>query len=755
MNGPRAINAAEAVICPFWDTEFDELSKWTVEPGLEHGLSVYQFWCWTTFEWARPTANGEPVLTMCRDLDVDCTGYDALIISLMLPPDSSLEVEASTDAGVRSYVSSPAGMLKHEHTINLDGACRIDGILMKIREGDSGIRSGWLNWIGLQSTTAVPLYQRQWQCYNAEWTEYIKPADYVPEFKPSIGIVATVDELAKIRCDHDEYLKNNNESPFTRIADAIRDNEPEPSIGEYVGFFSSTRMTSDTRYNRERDHDKMLVTTGQKAAIAGVILGDPQLLRLAARYAMSLAMCTNWEDGMVNRFPGSTFDTRCFVQSLCLHDIAIILDLAGEMFTDLGREFLLRRISEEGLAVVNYDTWKYEYLFHCNQLAWFTPGRMLAYLVVEKTWPRAKPYTDICYRDLVESMSLSILPDGGYAEGPNYFQCVGRDACLSFFYYARARGLEFESIVPEIVGRTGSFGTALASTDESKDVLPICDAKSSFDQQAMAFLDFLIPGSAWGRMLEKSIEKSGMTDSLAGAILSSQRRKAIYSPEAFTELSELGLACSHRMIGDETVKLLILGNHAGASHTHEDKGSFILEFAGETFAIDPGTCDYSDPLSSILKGCERHNMLVPSGTAERPRPDNPISFDVKPDATGDSRRFEASINLATGWENYYHTWNRRFDSPSPDLLMITDTYALKRGEGVNFYWNTMLEVTAMTDGSVLITGNRGTVTLSASDGYTVAVEELPLPDGDIQRRIVFSARGLEGSLQVTAQLAVR
>ena len=47
---------------------------------------------------------------------------------------------------------------------------------------------------------------------------------------------------------------------------------------------------------------------------------------------------------------------------------------------------------------------------------------------------------------------------------------------------------------------------------------------------------------------------------------------------------------------------------AGAGHNHEDKGSFVLEFAGETFAMDPGTCDYSNPLAEILSHCERHNM---------------------------------------------------------------------------------------------------------------------------------------------------
>ncbi len=75
---------------------------------------------------------------------------------------------------------------------------------------------------------------------------------------------------------------------------------------------------------------------------------------------------------------------------------------------------------------------------------------------------------------------------------------------------------------------------------------------------------------------------------------------------------------SVRRLGDDEVKLFIMGNKAGAGDAHEDKGSFVLEYAGDTFAMDPGTCDYAHPLSLTLKTCQRHNMLLPTGLAERP-----------------------------------------------------------------------------------------------------------------------------------------
>ncbi len=747
------MNAAEAIISPFWDPAQEELARWKVEPGSGHGLEVYQFWCWTGFEWTRRPEQG-PALRMSRTFDVSCVDYDTLIVSIVAPESSVLRVYVRTDRRVVEYESVPAPPSKREHTIPLPEAARILGITLEVDEGASAERVGWLNWIGLQASSLLPAYERQWRCWDETWKGYLKPHSYKPTFAPTYGILVNARELDELRSVHDAHVKARGTSPFVEAAEALRGVRPERSIGEYVGFYSSTRKTTDTRYNRERDESKMLVLRGQDAAVGALLLKDAELLRLAARYALSLAMCSFWEDGMINRFPGSTFDTRCFVQSLCLHDIAMILDLAGEMFTDLGRDYLLRRLSQEGLATVTYNTWKYEYLFECNQLAWFTPGRMYAYLVVERNWPRAKPYTELCYNDLVENMQLSILDDGGYVEGPNYFQCVGRDENLSFYYYARARGLELSAIVPEKILRSADFGAVVESTDERQDVIPICDAKPNFDQTAMVFLSHLSPGGAWSRMLARSLDRIGIAESLAGMMLTLQRPTFRSAPPSLVVLREMGVAASHRTFADRSVKILIMGNKAGAGHTHEDKGSFVLEFAGETFAMDPGTADYSRPLSGVLKQCQRHNMLTPFGVAERPRPANPIDVDVKPEVDGDDTRFSARIDVSPGWERYYRRWTRSWSSPTPQVLVVTDEYELVRGSGVEFRWQTELDVEI--DGTCAkISGRNGVVRLDGPEGCALRVEEHALPGERRQRTIVFSRDGAVGRIEVRAELVVR
>ena len=215
-------------------------------------------------------------------------------------------------------------------------------------------------------------------------------------------------------------------------------------------------------------------------------------------------------------------------------------------------------------------------------------------------------------------------------------------------------------------------------------------------------------------------------------------------------LPDMGIVASRRMFGPHEVKLLIMGNKAGAGHTHEDKGSFVLEYAGSTFAMDPGTCDYSHPLAGILKHCERHNMVVPYGPADRPAPACPLKVEVKARARGDETTFHAEIDAAAGWEAFYKKWRRTWDSPSPEVLTITDEYELVSAEGVEIYWQTRLPVD-VAESRATIRGSRGRVTLEAPAGLAWRVDELPLLDG-VQRRLALRCPGRSGSVSVRARL---
>lgn len=742
---PTPINLAEAIIEPFWDPQLSGLKEWQIEPGTEHGLRVFQNWCWVGFEWARRPIKG-PALCMLRRFEVDCTGYDRLLVSVMAPKDSIFRLVAMTNRGKITFEAPPAPALKKEYAVDLNGATRIHTITLEIDAAADGVATGWFNWIGLQNSQLLERYLAQWNRFDSEWAHYLRPPSYEPRFEPAYGILINREELSSLRAEHSAFLQQHGDSPFMQGARRAQGLVPERMIHDFVNFWT------DTRYCRERDYGHLLLRHGPEAAIAGLLLRDKELLRLGARYALALAMCDHWDDGFICRYPGSTFEHRCFVRSLCVHEIALLLDLAGELFTDLGREYLLRRIAEEGIGGINYITWKHEYIFHCNQLAWFTPGRMLGYLVLERAMPRVRPYTELAYQDLLESLGYTILADGGYVEGPTYFRCVARDGGLSLYYYARARGREFRAVIPEAMRRTAAFAEALASTDENTDVIPVCDATSLMEQEGLAVMAALLPDSQWVTMYHKSLARAGgMPDTILAWQLSREIPSQGPEMRPFTFLPEMGVMASVRWLDGERIKLLIMGNKAGAGHTHEDKGSFVLEFAGETFALDPGTCDYANPLAELLTHCERHNMLVPTGTLERPHPQNPLPVDVKPQGEGDETRFQAQIDATPGWEPYFKKWVRHWDSPTPDVLIIRDEYELVKGDGVEFYWQTQREV-SLEGNLITLTGKRGMVNIEVPPACTARVDKLPLYGGHEQYRITISKKGRVGALEVKVKL---
>ena len=753
---PRAFNSAEAIIEPFWDPQLSGLSQWTVADGAAHGLRIYQNWCWAGFEWARKPASG-PALRMSRRFEIDLREYDRLVVSVMAPTRSILRVIAHTDLGERPFEAPPAPALKKEHALDLRGAARLQSLTIEIDASADGIAEGWFNWIGLQNSRALPSHLAQREHFNPAWEPYLRPEDYEPRFEPMHGLLIGRRELDDIRRRHERHLAEHGDSPFVRMGREAAGCVPEQMVRDFVNFWG------DTRYCRERDHGNQLLTRGLNAAIAGLLLRDRHLLRLGARYAMALAMCGRWDDGMICHFPGSPFEHRCFVQSLCIFETALILDLAGEWFTDIGRDFLMRRIAEEGLGAIHFNTWKHEYIFHCNQLAWFTPGRMLGCLLLEKHWPRVKPYTRLAYQDLNESLGDAILPDGGYVEGPTYFTCVGRDAGLSLYLYARARRRKFDATVPPAMRQTGDFGAAVASTDAAQDVIPICDAVPTHSVLSLAVMASVLPRSQWAAMFHKALQRgngmppvsasavSPMADGLLALHLGSSIPADAPPPPPFVYLPDMGLAASTRRSGPDLVKVLIMGNKAGAGHTHEDKGSFVLEFAGETFAMDPGTTDYSSPLAGELQNCERHNMLVPFGTAERPHPQCPLQAEVRPRCQGDEIRFRATIDATPGWEPYYSRWARTWDAPQPDALTITDEWELKQGSGVVFLWQTRLP--ALLDGRTLtLKGRRGVAHITVPDGCQVNVEERPLAGDAVQRRIAIRDSRTAGRLVIQVRL---
>jgi len=733
LRKPVPINMAEAIIEPFWAPELSGLAKWQIDPGAGHGLRIRQNWSAVDFEWASKPETG-PALRMSRDFHVDCSVYDHLLVRLSPPKGCVTRVAVATDRGPRTFVSDPATENRAEYALDLQGARCIETVTLEIEAGAEGGAAGWLRWIGLQSSERLTQYFDSWDYSAMQWDAYLQPAEAPLRFEPRYGIFLTSEELADLRAKHARVVAEGGEAEFTRRAGAARQYQPEKGISEFVDSGGST-----SAHSRVRDEFRPRLSGNPELAVAGLVLRDAETLRMAARYALSLAMSEHWDTGFMSVLPGSAWEDRAFRRSYTAEDIAVILDLAGEVFTDAGRTYLMRRLAEEGIGPINYVAWRHEYIFHCNQLAYFNTGRMYAYLVLEREWPRVKPYTDLALGDAIDNLQNVIEPDGGSLEGPSYLNPTIRENYNAMKHYARARGRNLSELVPAIVKRTANYAAVVASTT-SEDVIAVCDSGAGFRNDTLRILTELVPNSYWTTLCNKQQAARG------GPMLD-----AAPPLPAYIELPEIGYLASTRPLGGGQVKGFIMGNKANAGHTHEDKGSFVLEFAGQTFAMDLGICDYDDPIHAVYKQCQRHNMLVPVGMAERAAPLNPLPFDVRPAGEGNERAFHARIDATPGWDRYYKKWVRTWDSPSPDVLTIRDEYELATGDAVEFYWQTNLPV-EQTEGFVTIRGDKGLATISIPPDCTVRIERLPLAEGAEHTRIAIHKPAPSGTLEITVRL---
>jgi Heparinase II/III-like protein len=727
---PTPINSAEAVFEPFFDEHLAQTDRWEFEAPGVLGARRVRGWAFVTFQWSLPAGDGL-VLRMARRYaePVPCSAYDRLVVCFNVPEETTMRIRVGTDRGDRLVETAPAGPIRREEVVELDGAFRIESLAIDIFNPHRRPGSGWLLWIGLQNAGLLGHHLAQWTGHDERWEQYLQPPGFVPTFKPAYGILISADELEEVR---ERFRDSPATAELALAGELARAQRPEAMIGEHLNFWSANV------FRRERDVGKMLSIHGPNAAQAGILWKDPHLCRLAARFAMSIAHCGHWEDVFFAHMRGSLWEQRGFVHAIATWDCAVILDLCGEWFTPLGRELILKRIASEAHGGLCQASWWWEYMYHTNQIAWISPARLYGLLILERHMParhenypmpeasRVAPHTDIAWADLAENIGHALLPDGGYLEGPGYFAWTARQAILGAQLYARARGRDPRPFVPPALLKTGRLAEMLLSTDEGQEAILVGDAVS-VGGDGLALLAWLLPQSHWTTLLRKQLKRAGAAPFLLSLRLAARLPEFDPPLSPFLEMPDTGMMASVRRLGPELVKIFVMGNKSGGDHQHEDKGSFVLECAGDSFSFDFGVVDYANPVTELLKQCQRHTMLTPWSDDERPKPANPIFADIRPAGRGDEASFHASVDATPGWEGWFRRWERAWDSPSPDRLAVTDTWEIEKGRGVVFHWTTRLPI-RLEGAEAVIEGRRALARLRFPAGLMPEISELPLQD---------------------------
>lgn len=746
---PVTINPGEAVLATFLEESLYKPSEWNIKDGSGIGLTMqkeYRMFHGAMFQWLRPPVKG-PAFCMERDFDVNIEGYDNLIVGAAIPNKSLLKVSLLTENGIIEKTFEKLAGQKREYIVPLNKARKLKHLTMEVCSKEKGTQAGAILWVILQNEKKLADYCRSLLPYGKEWKLHLQPEGYQPEFVPTYGIVFGKDKMDEIRRRHDDMVRAEGSSAYIKAAEKMMQTDPEDIIREYLG--------TNIRFVRDRDLDTPELKPSD-LAIAGILTKNKEMLRMAARYAMTLAVTPHWDEGFMAHFPGSNWVHAAFKESWTAHELAITLDLAGEMFTKAGRNFILKRLATDGIGHINYITWSAEYIHRMNQMSVFSHGRILAYAVLANTMPRVRPYLELAYKDLYNSLQLIFLPDGSDVEGPGYMTYTMAEAALALYYYAMATGKPLTEVVPPNILNTETFAEALYSTVPENDMIPVCDTEGQMERiDALSFLANMSDNNRWADIYRKAVQRRAENRQTVAGVQSAgiiglviPPAKESRSPEVkpFVELPEMGLMASARKVGNEWLKILVVGNRAKAGHNHEDKGSYVIEFAGETFAGDYGRAPYGDAMTFTSKQCQWHNMLIPMVDGERPHPANPLPYDEKPQGKGNATQFEASIDITQGWSDYFIKNCRSLISPAPGTLTITDEYALKRGTGVEFLWHTMLPA-VIKGNTVCIKGKKGTAEIRIPRGASCRIEPAKWWNGDTINRIIFTKKGKAGKIE--------
>ncbi len=744
------INVAEAVLAPFWDGSMQELANWEVNVGKAEYIFGATSLIWSTKQQAE-----EVVFSMQRTETFSCRGYDQMIVFLSIPQGETLKMTLHTDKGILEKKWRGESPVRDEYMMSLDGAQQISKMILEIcRSSETDVSKGRLLWIGLQDSERLPLVLEQFRQLAAQPLDlFMAPGEQMPEFKSKTGLLGKDADLLSIQ---EEYQRLKEAAGGQElITEELSGYDPALLMSETLPF------ANQPIFGRVRDDGRSFKSTlalVQKALISK----NAELMRMALRNALIFALTPNWDTSFLSDFPDSGWEQRVFSNATVAEAVAVVLDYGDDLLSDAGRQLLLKRLAVDGLGQINFNIWKHKYLFGNNQLAVFTRGRVAAYLTLEQAryWngERVKPYTEMAMQELYDSIEMLIHPDGSFLEGPGYFFYTIGSIQPVLQMYANVRNKNLSSVIPDKMKLLGAFADTLVSTDRRGGLIPFSSSQGEGRFGSISTIQFLAaiaPDSQWtaiyNRLMRERYHDHLFAD-LGFWTLRSQVPTEDPPVRPFSELPVMGAMSSTRFFDGKAVKMLLLGSKANSHcHRHNDKGSFVLEFDGDTYAADPGGQNYADADGKNVIRADYHNMLVPMRARENEK-ETVSPVDIRPAGKGDSNTFYAEIHPAPASNGDFLQWKRSIESESPEKFVITDSYQTSpEHEGVRFLWITQLPQQQTGPNTIRLEGESSYALLHFPEGVKFSTETLLVRRKENYSRLNFAKEGSSGVIRIEVE----
>lgn len=378
--------------------------------------------------------------------------------------------------------------------------------------------------------------------------------------------------------------------------------------------------------------------------------------------------------------PGALWDHRAFAAMSMTAGFTCALDWAGALLTDAGLDLAGRALSLKVLPMVDFSLRKYAYMRHMNQAIFFAYTGILAVSTLGRLMECGGDGLDWYVNVLRETVDDYILPDGGTYEGPAYHDASISRALEGFAVAAQYWKTPLEDLIPPALLRSGAYYQAMASTAHPGACVCTSDGGRVGKRCAEGGVPFLarITQDPQLARLTAALCQPDASGTVQGALaLLTKGPQTLPEPAAappvFAILEDTGMLCCCRPTEAGPVRLQLVGAKANAGHSHEDKGSFVLEAFGEELLLDRGTCFYGDGRSELLKHAWRHNVLTADDAEGRPlHQRNPVPEPILPSGSGDEVALHAEIDTSAAWPEVLAQAVRTVASEDPGAFELTD-----------------------------------------------------------------------------------
>ena len=427
--------------------------------------------------------------------------------------------------------------------------------------------------------------------------------------------------------------------------------------------------------------DIPLVEEACALAFVGFVEKDKNMIRLACRYALSIACCNHWCSDLMETVPGVTWYHRSFNERTICMTLAYVMEFAGGFLTWHGRNIIYNAMIMKGLPRFEADFMTMEYIRHMNQGIAFETGYIITLLTLSQRFPRYEKRIQEAEQDLFEMFSNCTCQDGGMLEGAEYWQYTMLGFLTSAFLLARYRGVGIREYLGSMIEKTSEFGLAVLNPNGFMREIGDCQKGKRYLDIISSTMAYITEDKRWYDVIQYSVEnrdkynRYGTEENrifqyiMCNTIGSLKYRNS--KNTNFSFFPDTGYIILKR---GATEFLGISGK--SYSHCHCDKGSFTIYKDGIPVIIDRGMCPYDKSGGTLMSEAQMHNLLVPeteNGVLNQVREPGAESVIIKAEYT--NRKFIWCTDNTQVWDRNVVVKNiRTVTSDTEDVFFIIDEF---------------------------------------------------------------------------------